>query len=52
MFTLEKKDAIIGAELVGYGVVRFRSDFGQIFVRFLDIIGQIVRPTFGNFAEI
>ena len=35
-------------DLVGY-VVRFGSDFGQILVRFLDKIGQIVSPIFLEF---
>ena len=38
---------MICVDLIGYDVVRFGSDFGQILVRFLGKIGQIVSPIFG-----
>ena len=40
---------MICVNLVGYDVVRFGSDFGQILVRFLGKIGQIVSPIFCEF---
>ena len=43
---------MVCVDLVGYDVVRFGSDFGQILVRFLGKIGQIVSPIFWNFGQI
>ena len=43
---------MVCVDLVGYDVVRFGSDFGQILVRFLGKIGQIVSPISGNFGQI